>query len=272
MKIEKDELIHELERRSVTGLGWPRYNSRPLRHPLKFLDWSRVKPAASRRSADGSRAFTLIELLVVIAIMAVLAGFTLMVVHGIKKNEYVGMASAELGDLETALENYHSQYGVYPPSNSTNPLTNALYYELSGVTNVVKGGVNSYETLDGASTVNAADYATLFGVGGAINCAKTGDTESAKAQDFIQGLSSKRFAPIIYNNNPFDLLITAARGPDATYRPLGANYQDLNPVRYVYPGTNNPSSYDLWIQLVFSGKTNLICNWSKSVIVNSPLP
>jgi hypothetical protein len=36
-----------------------------------------------------------------------------------------------------------------------------------------------------------------------------------------------------------------------------------NPFRYVYPGTNNPSSYDLWIDLSISGKTNRISNWTR---------
>jgi hypothetical protein len=35
---------------------------------------------------------------------------------------------------------------------------------------------------------------------------------------------------------------------------------------------NNANGYDLWIQLVIGGKTNLISNWSQTVIINSPLP
>ena len=67
------------------------------------------------------------------------------------------------------------------------------------------------------------------------------------------------------------LLICSVGGPDAIYHPLGV--QDLNPWRYnsLNP-TNNPGSYDLWIQLRIGGKTNLICNWTKQVQINSPLP
>ena len=47
----------------------------------------------------------------------------------------------------------------------------------------------------------------------------------------------------------------------------------MNPWRYNSSNpTNNPGSYDLWIQLKIAGKTNLICNWSKQVQINSPLP
>ena len=56
-----------------------------------------------------------------------------------------------------------------------------------------------------------------------------------------------------------------------TYPPFGG-LPDVNPFRYLYPGTNNPSSYDLWVQLKISGKMYLICNWSTTPIVNSPLP
>jgi hypothetical protein len=59
-------------------------------------------------------------------------------------------------------------------------------------------------------------------------------------------------------------------GPDQSYQPLAA--PGINPFRYVYPGTNNPNSYDLWVQLVISGQTNLVCNWSKQVQINTSLP
>ena len=47
-----------------------------------------------------------------------------------------------------------------------------------------------------------------------------------------------------------------------------------NPWRYNSSSpTNNPGSYDLWLQLVVQpGQTNLVCNWSKQVQINSPLP
>jgi hypothetical protein len=48
--------------------------------------------------------------------------------------------------------------------------------------------------------------------------------------------------------------------------------EGVNPFRYVYPGVNNPGGYDLWVQLSIYGKTYLICNWSRVVKQNSPLP
>jgi hypothetical protein len=55
-----------------------------------------------------------------------------------------------------------------------------------------------------------------------------------------------------------------------TYQPLGV--PGLNPWRYVSPGVNNPTAYDLWIQLSISGKKYLVSNWSKTVLIDSPLP
>jgi hypothetical protein len=65
------------------------------------------------------------------------------------------------------------------------------------------------------------------------------------------------------------VLLGSVGGPDQNYP---TNSPGLNPWRYVSPGVNNPNSYDLWIQLVISGQTNLICNWSDQILINSPLP
>jgi len=68
--------------------------------------------------------------------------------------------------------------------------------------------------------------------------------------------------------------VASVGGPDLTYNPLGQQPPPpyINPWRYVYPGTNNPNSYDLWIELSIAGQTNLICNWTKEVQKNTTLP
>lgn len=237
-------------------------------------------------------AFTLIELLVVISIIAVLAAFTIPVMHTLKRQQYIRSAQAEMQQLETALENYKAKYGAYPPSNQINnsnyaPLDSAqfsqLYYELSGVTH--NSTNQTYTTLDGASTISETQYKSAFGVGGVINTSMGGGEDAASAKNFLSGLSSKQFNYQVTNNGiKTTMLITSVGGPDPNYQPLNA--QDLNPFRYVYPGVNNPNSYDLWVELSFgssfsavnvytlNGTTNkyLICNWSKSVQRNSPLP
>lgn len=249
-----------------TGLGIQNLESR-IQNPAN------VGRAGAARTAKG---FTLIELLVVIAIITIIAGLTLTVIHGIEKTKNINTARSEMEQIATALDNYKSQYGFYPPSNPQSmvtdplaPMLSPLYYELLGVTNDLAKG--TYDTLDGASSVPVATYTAAggFDLGGPVNCVKPGnDSESAKARNFLPGLKSTLIGT---NLNGLRLLVTSVRGPDINYRPLN-NIQDVNPFRYVYPGTNNPNSYDLWVQLQINNKTYLICNWTKQNIVNSPLP
>jgi prepilin-type N-terminal cleavage/methylation domain-containing protein len=238
---------------------------------------------AAKRSGDGStlsqlRAFTLIELLVVIAIMGILAALLFPVVGAVKKHQYINHTQAEMAKLETAIENYKSAYGFYPPSPTNSPTAgnpssyvNQLYYELEGTTN--NSGV--YQTLDGSAQINASDVPTAFsGVGGFVNCSKLGGGEDASvARNFLPDLKPNQVWLRYTNANVgVNLLIGSVGGPHAQYQPL--NQQDLNPWRYNSSNpTNNPGSYELWIQLVFApGQTNLICNWTKQVQINSPLP
>ena len=214
---------------------------------------------------------------VVISIIALLAAFTIPVLHTVARKKILDRTNGEMAQLETAIDSYKSAYGFYPPGNPGYPVTpndalfTPLYFELLGTTN--NGG--TYQTLDGSARINAANLAVVVGVSGFINCTKPGAGEDAPAaRNFLPGLTQNRIGPGITNNadtsNPVTLLLAAVGGPDPSYRPLSGS--GINPWRYVSPGVNNPSSYDLWVQLVISGKTNLICNWSKSVQLNSPLP
>ena len=226
-----------------------------------------MKPDFTKRSQTRHRAFTLTELLVVIAIMGIIAGFTIPVIKSVKRTQHLKTVRAELDHLETALENYKAQYGVYPPGNTNNVMLSQLYYELSGTTM----GLINYVTLDGSSTIPIASVTTAYGVGGFINCTHGGGQDAAPAKNFLSGLSSKEiYYPVTNNSIPTTVLVTSVGGPDTTYQPLGTS--GLNPFRYVYPGVNNPGSYDLWVQLVINNQTNLICNWSRQVQINNSLP
>jgi len=226
-------------------------------------------------------AFTLIELLVVIAIIGILAAFIFPVTGMVKRREYINTASAEMNQIETALDNYKAKYGVYPPGNSSlSPLYNTLYYELSGVTHTNANG-GSYTTLDSACTISETDYGNAFktatppsSIGGIINCTKGGGEDGTVARDFLPSLKANRFGTSTTPGGvPITNLVTSVGGPDQSYsKALQSQGFSGNPFRYVYPGTNNPSSYDLWVQLVIRGQTNLVCNWSKQIPINSPLP
>ena len=229
-------------------------------------------------------AFTLIELLVVISIIGILAAFSVPVLSGIKRQAYVNKTKAEMAQIETAIESYKAAYGFYPPSNSNGPLVNQLYYELEGTTN--NTSIGQYITLDGSSTIpDGNQLYTAFGggspgVNGFLNCSKAGAGEDAPlAKTFLPDLKATQIWRG-YTNNPaprsvgVDLLVASVGGPYQNYKPPGISVTGLNPWRYNSSSpTNNPGSYDLYVQLVIKpGQTNLICNWTKQVQVNSPLP
>jgi prepilin-type N-terminal cleavage/methylation domain-containing protein len=237
----------------------------------------------SKIQIQNGRAFTLIELLVVITIIAILAAFTVPVLSSVKRRQYISHTQAELGQLTAAIDSYKAAYGFYPPGNPNYPavrndaMFSPLFFELLGTTN----NNGTYQTLDGSASILASALTvppanSPLGVGGFVNCSKLGAGEdAAAARNFLPGLNPNRYGLNITNNppdpvNPVVLLLGSVGGPDSTYQPLGAS--GLNPWRYVSPGVNNPASYDLWIQLVIGGRTNLVCNWSKEVQINNPLP
>ncbi len=237
-----------------------------------------ASPFSSSRhsSLDTRPGFTLIELLVVISIIAVLAAFTIPVFSGVKRRQYITHTQAELALLETAIERYKSAYGFYPPdspNNGNSPLVNQLYYELEGTT--FNSTTESYTTLDSNAQISTNNVGIAFKVGGFINCTKSASAEdTAAARNFLPGLKPSQYN-IVTNPSPVGaavtVLVSSVGGPDQNYKPFGVS--GLNSWRYNSSNpTNNPGAYDLYIQLVISGKTNLICNWSKQVQLNSPLP
>lgn len=225
--------------------------------------------------------FTLIELLVVISIIAVLAAFTIPVVGAIKKREFISNTQAQMGLIITALESYKADHGFYPPCNTNNAITNQLYYELVGTTNSGTANSPSYQSLDGSTVISPANVLGYFAMGGLMNCTQGSGEDAKKARSYLLDLKPGQVAT---DANGVKVLVASVNGPDAQYQPMpgftAGNNNPANPFRYVYPGTNNPSSYDLWIQLSigssFNGinnftKTNkyLVCNWSKQIQVNN---
>jgi len=174
----------------------------------------------------------------------------------------ISQTQAELGQLEAAIDSYHAAFGFYPPDNLANPLANQLYYELKGT--FYTNGV--FETLDGNTDANLSPGATfnVFGVGSLTNYNRGGSSPGSRtARNFIPKLSPRQVGIETNNGVRFTVLVGSVGGPDLTYQPLGV--PGLNPWRYVSPGVNNPTAYDLWIQLSISGKKYLISNWSKTV-------
>src|SRR5881396_186273 len=65
-------------------------------------------------SVRSPRAFTLIELLVVIAIIGILAGLILAAAKYAQTKAARSRAETEIATMETALEHYKNDNGIYP--------------------------------------------------------------------------------------------------------------------------------------------------------------
>src|SRR5437870_3741912 len=71
-------------------------------------------PRPVLRERVGLRAFTVVELLVVIFIIALLAFLILGAVHHAQRSSRISKTKADLAAISTALEQYHSDFKVYP--------------------------------------------------------------------------------------------------------------------------------------------------------------
>ena len=206
----------------------------------------------------------------VIAVISLLAAMIFPITGAVTRNRIRARARTELEKVVTAIEVYKSKLGHYPPDNPDNANVNQLYYELLGTTN----NGTMFITLDGSSQIKISDLPVVFGnkVTGFVNCNKgnAGDEGRAAAR-CLQDVRSGQFLPVTNRTATpvYDALGTSAEGPLMLQSPtvLGAK---INPWRYNSSNpTNNPNSYDLWVDVLISGKTNRISNWSKDVITVS---
>jgi hypothetical protein len=237
-------------------------------------------------------------MLVVMAVIAILASMIFPITRAVARNRIKSRTRAELQQVATAIEVYHTKRGHYPPDNhlrngAPNPYVNQLYYELVGAMIVgVTGGDVHYQTSDGRSQVDtAAIQAALCpgwnGVSGFVNASPTNSVEEGSTVvDCLKG--SFRADQIAQTPAGFKFLVGSVPLP-ATLNPSPPR----PPLTPPYPGsaqvdpnsatwycawrynssspTNNPSSFDLWIDVIIDGKTNRFSNWSRDpVIVNSP--
>jgi prepilin-type N-terminal cleavage/methylation domain-containing protein len=230
------------------------------------------------------QAFTLIELLIVIAAIGILAAMLMPVFHAVTIHAVLQRAQSERAQLETVIDRYQKKYGFYPPGNAlpTAPnlpaaLTNQLYYELVGTTNIGTIAQPNFLTLDNRITNTPTLANQAFGVTAFMNLSRSGagGEDAVWAQTFLPAIKPTQIANVVVGNGVISILCTAANS-DPSYKPIPGALTDAgrpaNPWRYLYPGVHNPQSYDLWIQVFIGGKTNLICNWKSDVEVNPTLP
>lgn len=214
-------------------------------------------------------AFTLIEMITVIAIIILLASLIIPITGAIDRKKKIAVAQAQLHALETAIDAYHARLGFYPPDNTNNPVLSPLFFELEGA--IFTNANRIYGTRDGSSSIRDSDVQSVFNVAGIANSSASARStdEGRTSATFVQNLRPDEVGKLTINGNTVNaLLLCSVLWPDnvpsnIVVAPQYSMAAGLNPWRYVstHP-TNNPNSYDLWVDVYIRGKTNRISNWS----------
>jgi prepilin-type N-terminal cleavage/methylation domain-containing protein len=206
--------------------------------------------------------FTLIELLVVISIIALLAALIIPIGGRLMQNAAKKRAYTELQQVVTAIESYKSKLGFYPPDNPANYAAGPLYYELAGCRRAGGG----FTTLDGVVSISVANLTNYLGATGIMNASSaTGSDDETTAATFIRDIKPGQYGErIVAGVERVRVLGTSVPG-QLVWPPLPQQLTDIsiNPFRYNSSNpANNPTSYDLWVDVIVGGKTNRISNWS----------
>jgi len=239
---------------------------------VKFRVKENLERAEAKRSLTSRikrGAFTLIELLVVIAIMGALAALVIPASRSAAAARKKNRARTELKQIESVIELYKIKLNFYPPSALGDPLFNPLYYELAGTR--LNNGV--YTTLDGVSQFDAVHVNTAFRLSGFANTMQGGGgDEGQQAQNFFKGsLRVGQFLAVPITNMTLKTSTSAVllgSSVEGAGMFPGSSGGKINPFGYNSANpTNNPNSYDLWLDIFVGGVTFRVCNWSDKPII-----
>jgi prepilin-type N-terminal cleavage/methylation domain-containing protein len=204
-------------------------------------------------------AFTLIEMLVVIGIIGILAALILGGASIANSKMKRAKAEAERDALVTAIQSYKNKKGFYPPDNTKSTIMSPLFYELTGT--VVLGG--NYKSLVSGDNLSPANIINIFNAGGFLN-ASADPSEVLNFAPTISKSSRTASFTIPSTTTTYTLFCITIKGPPQINTIDGKPFEPYDVWNYVSTNpTNNPGSYDLWIDVLYSGHTNRISNWSK---------
>ncbi len=176
-----------------------------------------------------SDAFTLIELLSVMVIILILAGITVPIVSSARTSAKKGVTSAQISQLELALKQFESDFGVFPPDSYT--MADTLI-SLGGINiprdDDVDTGTRCLVFFLGSTfTFNSADFNGVYGP----------YIEFKKSQlDEVTGVN--------FTDTDTGITIAGVNGTDTVFRlqdPFGSDY--------IYDSSspsNNTASFDIY--------------------------
>ncbi len=182
---------------------------------------------ANLRSKDG---FTLIELLVVIVIMMFLAGITIPIVSSIQTNAKKGVTSAQISQLDLALKQFESDFGVFPPDSYT-----------TSDTAITLGGV----TIPLDDDLNSGSRCLMFFLGSKFIFTSTSFTATYGPYIEFKRSQIEEVANTTFTGTGTDITIEGINGTTRIYQykdPFGTNY-------YSYDSSspsNNTASFDIY--------------------------
>ncbi len=198
-------------------------------------------------------------MLVVITIIGILAALIVSGASHAFSTARKSRVQAERDALVTAIQSYYKNKGFYPPDNTNNNTQASLFYELTGTTNDMGGAATGFVSTLTHETFASTDLLNLFNVGGFLNSSP----DPTSIVNFDPAVAKGGgTAPFNFAGGTFTLFGVPVPGPLSSMT-NSANGKSVNLWHYVLTNpTNNTGSYDLWMDVVYGGKTNRISNWS----------
>jgi prepilin-type N-terminal cleavage/methylation domain-containing protein len=221
-----------------------------------------MNPKSKIRNPKPAGAFTLIEILVVISIIAILMGLILATASYAYSRARRSRVEAERDLLITAIQSYKAAKGFYPQCNTNNFGMAPLFYELTGTTITLNNATTppspgSYSSTVSGDTLTTASVSSIFSVSGFVNASP----DPTQVQNFLRS-TAKTARTAEVPTGGVNVTMFGVNVPGPTQLRL-ANSSTISPWYYNSANpTNNPDSYDLWMDVYFSAKTNRISNWS----------